>query len=545
MRVTATLPTPETSTAAHLIEIPIGEVYESPLNTRQHYDEKKMSELADSIARSGQLAPAVVRPNPNGKGGLYEIAAGHRRYRARKKLKHQVLLCLVRAMDEAEFLQVLTIENLQREDLHPLDEALGFRRLLELPGFDVEVVAGKVGKSPSYLHHRLKLCDLSEPARKAFLSGGMLLGHALVIARLQPKDQQRALAELRGRFDNELRSVSELKRWVGQEVLCDLQRVPFATGDATLVPAAGSCTACPKRTGHQRELMPEVDIESGKHATDRCLDPACYQGKLSAFVQIQRTKAATEHPDLLSIATWHKYGSGRTKGVLYTDQWWKAKKGDAKARAALVVEGYDDVGKVIWVTTQAPRNTYSSGVEPSAAQRSADKKRKRELVRRRRIYDALTPKLPTKLGATELRGIIAGYLYEMTNDSQRVVAKVLNLEPAKNKHGGRDFTGPIEKQIATYSVDQLTVFLQQLTIIPELTPAPAYARQSGSDKLLAAAKACRIDVKRIDRDLASQEKAKTAKRAKAKPTSEKRKSAPKKRAGDVRRQRAKARGARA
>lgn len=135
--MTATAP----AIAAEFKMVPLSALFESPLNNRKHYDAQKLAELTESIRTKGVLTPMLARSSSEWEG--LEIAAGHRRYRAAKAAGVQLVPVLIREMSDAEFLEVLTIENLQREDVHPMDEALGYRELCEKHGYTADVMAWK------------------------------------------------------------------------------------------------------------------------------------------------------------------------------------------------------------------------------------------------------------------------------------------------------------------------------------------------------------------------------------------------------------------
>lgn len=171
-------------------QLAIAELHESPLNPRTHYDPAALKELADSIAKVGVLTPLLVRPNATG----YEVAAGHRRLRAARSIGLITLPCLVRDMDDRAFLECLTVENLQRDDLHPLEEARGFQHLMEQRfGYDIGKIAERCGRSHQYVYDRLRLLKLIPKAQELFLAGRFMLGHAILLARLSPADQERAI----------------------------------------------------------------------------------------------------------------------------------------------------------------------------------------------------------------------------------------------------------------------------------------------------------------------------------------------------------------
>jgi ParB/RepB/Spo0J family partition protein len=178
------------TTASDYQVIEIGKVHESKHNPRQHYDGPALEQLAESIRTAGIITPLLVRPNAKG----FELAAGHRRYRAAKAIGLTDLPCLVREMTDQVFMEVLTIENLQREDVHPLDEAGGYEALMAAPyKMKVESIAARVNKSVKYIYDRVKLLALTKPARDLFWSGRIDAGHAILLARLTPAEQAKAI----------------------------------------------------------------------------------------------------------------------------------------------------------------------------------------------------------------------------------------------------------------------------------------------------------------------------------------------------------------
>lgn len=180
--------------------IPLAEIHESKHNPRKHFDGPALEQLADSIRKVGVLTPCLVRPNAKG----FELAAGHRRYRASKAAGLELLPCLVRPMTDQEFLEVLTIENLQREDVHPLDEAAGYEALMAAPyKMPVEKIAERVGKSVKYIYDRVKLLALIPEGRSLFWSDKITAGHAILLARLTAADQKRCIDESDGLFRDE------------------------------------------------------------------------------------------------------------------------------------------------------------------------------------------------------------------------------------------------------------------------------------------------------------------------------------------------------
>ena len=174
----------------------------SPTNPRKHYDKAQLEELAESIKKHGILQPVLLRPWPKGRKApagypsqrptCFELVAGERRFRAAALAGLQNVPSLVRDMTDAEVLEIQLVENLQRSDLHPLEEAEGYRQLVAAK-YDVARIAERVGRSPKYVYDRIKLLDLTKEAQQAFLEGEFTAGHAVILARLKPADQKRAM----------------------------------------------------------------------------------------------------------------------------------------------------------------------------------------------------------------------------------------------------------------------------------------------------------------------------------------------------------------
>ena len=218
-------------------DLPIEQLVESPTNPRKRYQQASLEELAQSFRSRGVLEPLLVRPvEPE----RFEIVAGSRRYRAARIAELQSVPARVREMTDAEALEVQCIENLQREDIHPLEEAQGFRALLDLPDqqYTIARIGERAGKSTAYIAGRLKLTELIPDIAAAFLADRITLGHALLIAKLPPAQQQEAFkaafkSAWMGNGQTEmLVPVRELTAWIDSNLLLDLKTAPFDRADA-------------------------------------------------------------------------------------------------------------------------------------------------------------------------------------------------------------------------------------------------------------------------------------------------------------------------
>jgi ParB family transcriptional regulator, chromosome partitioning protein len=159
-------------------EVEISRIRRNPNQPRSQFDEAALQELAESIGERGVLQPILLRPDGDG----YMIVAGERRWRAAQRASLHAIPAIVREIDESTIAELALIENIQREDLNPLEEAEGYRQLIELHGHSQEIVAKLVHKSRSHVANLLRLLDLSEFIRNSLLQGDISMGHARAVA---------------------------------------------------------------------------------------------------------------------------------------------------------------------------------------------------------------------------------------------------------------------------------------------------------------------------------------------------------------------------
>jgi ParB/RepB/Spo0J family partition protein len=256
---------------------------------RARFDKKALEDLATSIRSIGVLQPIVVRPLAA--GGKYEIVAGERRFIGAGIAGLKEIRASVCTLSSEQVLEVQLVENLQREGLHELEEAEGYEELMKLKKINAEAIGDMVGKSRSYVFARLKLTALCPEARKAFYAGELDFSKALLIARIAHHDTQRAaLLDLTkgaldwGRRSGEPMSYREAHKHVLSNYMLALKSAPFDIKDATLLPKAGDCIKCPKRTGNQADLFGDVK------SADVCTDPKCFDDKRQAHFAKDRVK---------------------------------------------------------------------------------------------------------------------------------------------------------------------------------------------------------------------------------------------------------------
>ena len=172
--------------------IDINEIKPNGSQPRKNFDEAKILDLAESIKTHGMIQPIIVRPAPNG----FEIVAGERRWRAARRAELKEVPCLVRELTDRENMLIAIIENMQRENLNPIEEAQAFREMMTQYGLTQDDVAKSVGKSRPYIANSLRLLKLSPEVSEMVSAGRLTGGHARALAGVEDEKKQLELAKL-------------------------------------------------------------------------------------------------------------------------------------------------------------------------------------------------------------------------------------------------------------------------------------------------------------------------------------------------------------
>jgi ParB/RepB/Spo0J family partition protein len=446
-----------------IIQIPLDHIVPSDGNRRVGgFDQGKLEQLADSIRTVGVQQPAVVRFNPATGEDLYELVAGERRWRAARLAGLETLPCVVRELTDAQLLRIQVIENLQREDVHPLDEAEGFRRLVDVGSYDATLVAKEVGRSEGYVHQRMRLLHLEHKPRCALIDGKIGVSHAMLIARLPGPLQDQALQACL-RYTGDPVTVRELDDWIRRHIYLSLSAAAFKPSEKGLVPAIGACTDCTKRTGYAPALFPEIG------AQDFCLDGKCYAGKVAAQVERRRQELAGEPH--VEISTDY---SERKEGVLGPWQYSECKKKVEGAERALVVSG-PDAGRLTWVT----RTQQGAGHQnESQEERDARIAAARADTVARNAREILAEKLMEWIAAgyraqprahrwdEDLLRMACAQLIEERYDIEDILTRY------KVNEGVHELQGEeLGAKLAAMEADELEMLLIEILIAPESPPA--------------------------------------------------------------------------
>lgn len=377
-------PATTTPTTAELRDLPLSAIRPSATNPRRHFDEAQLDDLTRSMKVSGLLQRVLVRPLKDEDGDTvrdtYELVIGARRFAAAEALGWETIPVECRGMSDAEAREAQIVENLQRADVHPLDEAEAFQEMLATLG-SIAAVAAKLGKEQAYVAKCLRLVSLTLPSTDALRGGLITIEHALLLARLAEAEQNAALkwtldhsagstmkvekvlenARVRkdasGRqYQWEPQSIVKLKAFIEAESGILLSRAPWSLEDEDyLLPDVGPCSECPKNTKANTPLF--GDLEMGE-AT--CTDGACFGAKTAGFVRIEMRKAGhddTSKPKVLVPRLSWKYsgvkppmvdGTPNAAKVLKYGQWVVAKpKSCSFVRVGVTVDWNETSGQML------------------------------------------------------------------------------------------------------------------------------------------------------------------------------------------------------
>ena len=286
--------------------IAIDTIHESATNPRRTFDESQASRAwREPSAPTASSSPSPYVPTRNG----FEIVAGARRFRAAQLAELFSLPARIVDINDAQALEWQLVENSQRVDVHPYEEAQGFQRLLDMPGYDVATLVEKSGKSAAHVYARLSLLQLVPSIAEAFLAERITASHANLLARLPQEAQANAYEQCwrKDWQDKEphLLPAKHLSAWIQTNLYLSLADAPFDKDDLTLNPPAGACVTCPRRSGFNTSLFADVQ-------GDQCLDAPCFHTKVN--VHIDREVAT--RPELVQIENGYRAPKEQRPGAV-------------------------------------------------------------------------------------------------------------------------------------------------------------------------------------------------------------------------------------
>jgi ParB/RepB/Spo0J family partition protein len=490
---------------------------------RKRFKKAELVELANSIKSHGVLQPIVVRPLPKGKAP-YELVAGERRYTGSEIAGLDLIPCVVRHLTDEQVLEVQLIENLQRADLHPMEEAEGYQELMKKHGHPIEQLHAQVGKSKSYVYGRIKLLALCKKVRDAFYDGTINASVALLLARIPSEALQvKALEDVQDGDYGQPMSHSEAQVHLQNHYMLRLADAPFPCADPKLN-GAGPCAACPKRTGNQPELFGDVK------GADICTDPVCFNGKAVAYGQRAVAEAKAKGQQVITGKAAEAivpYGIDSPRnGWVRLDA---KNHNDRKNRTNRQILGKDaepvllqepKTGRVVelvkesLVQAQLPKVKASGGDNDYRVQAARERK-KAELENRFRLelYTRIREKLPTP----SLTRCALEMWDRMEHDAKVLLCKARGFEPPlrKRMYGSKVRAyDEVAKGLATWTAAEIAQFINDCLYCRELTVSGW--QKTKPTKLLEAAKAAGVNAEKVRKEITDAAAAKKKPKAKTK-----------------------------
>lgn len=287
---------PKENVKGEMKRIPLKDIIPDPDQPRKYFDQLKMDELIDSIRIDDVLQPILVRPHK----GKFMIVVGERRFKACLSVQvafknRDTIPAMIREMSDEQVLTKQLAENLQRADVHPLDEAISFKSLFENKHrkLSIDEIAALVGKTPYFVRQRIKLTSLTKGWQEVFYKNKVHTNTALIIATFEQalQDELYKAKINKKNLDN--------ADWLPQFWPSDfeslqrkLNKAPFDTKDATLLPTMGACTTCAFNSA-VASLFPE----DAKDPT--CKNRNCFQSKCSRGFELELKKAKDDPGTIL------------------------------------------------------------------------------------------------------------------------------------------------------------------------------------------------------------------------------------------------------
>ncbi len=481
------IPTVSADAGRVVQDINLNRIQPSPDNPRKHFDEAELEELTASIRERGVEIPIAVLPAAA--FGNHTIIYGERRWRASQAAGKETIPALVLDISDERADEMRFNENHQRRNLTPLEEAAWFQRRINVYGKTVADIAAHSGYSPKTIAKRLRLNSLPDFTKDALNNEALCLGSALAIARLDsPAEMEKVTRTfVTNTYLGCDHDPQKAARYIEREYFTRLAKAPFNVKDVTLIPEAGSCLACPKRTGNQSELFDDVK------ESDTCLDRKCYDNKCAAQLQRDLDKAEAKGLKILDaqevkkIAP-HGFVSAALNGYVALDQkpyqdnkdrTWKQLLGkDAPVPVVAVIggeikhlipkiEAVEIVKRVHNLKVELPKTERERNVAEKNVHKMRQTVMKETIVALgawalAHFRERLTEQTP--LGFWSLLATMA--VKNLRNGGQDYLSKVYELEPEKHPHGRYDYEGALLKKIRGFSTPaHVAAFLVQIIAV--------------------------------------------------------------------------------
>ena len=324
-------------------QIKLSALNPSSLNPRKTFDDTSINELAESIKNVGVLQPLIVRQHKI--KGMYEIVCGDRRFRASMKAKIKTVPCIEMTLTDDQAVELMITENLQRKDIHPLEEAEAFSSLINKGTYDIASLCQRFGKSETYIRHRVKLNDLIDPFKQELEKETINLSMAFEICKIDVKYQQEYYKETfkKGTEWNIPKTVKDVREYINRNFTSKLADASFSLlAEFENIPP---CNLCVKNTINNGSLFPDTP------ETGICLDKECYDRKGTLHLFNIAKEVQEQNPEILILQSEYNYSDK-----------------DKKTVSDLIVEGIEvnEFPKQTWTVDEPElplRDTFNEGEE--------------------------------------------------------------------------------------------------------------------------------------------------------------------------------------
>lgn len=449
-------------------------------NPRTNADKEAISDLTKSLIEDGLINPITVRPAP-GKPKEFEIIAGHRRTQAwTKAFPGKPIPAHVVKHDDEKARLVSIVENIQREDLNPLDEARAYAEALKLKGMDRETLSAKCGKRPGHVHARLLLLGLGEFGILGLSDGTIPLTVANLIARIaDEKDRHKASKQVYedGKNGDDI-SPRAVRRYIAEEFERDLTSAPWPK-DKVMVGdfAAPTCKACPYNSANQ-ETLPGVEVLKGRA---RCGSATCFSKKAKKWGDKLIAEAKQAGLPVLE-------GQKATAALTYSSEYVKLDDecyNDARSRSWRdVLKGKDvktivairpEDGRAFQLVKQSDANAILTGQKRGESKKDPKIQAEKALVKKLKAtaeegLRAIAAKA-TQIAHTQdvpVLMFIGRYLLERASaDARRIVAQRRKLPVKKSQYGMPDYHGALSKLFDGSKYDERVGLMLELIAAEE------------------------------------------------------------------------------
>ncbi|MBE9598696.1 ParB/RepB/Spo0J family partition protein [Pedobacter sp. MC2016-24] len=264
----------------------------SPLNYRKVFNLKDLIEFAEGLILHGMISPMTVRQMETGR---YEVVAGERRYRGAEIAKISVVPVMIRVLSDEQVKEIQLVENLQRENPHPMHESFAVLGMQQA-GKSIDEIAARLGKSKTFVYSRIKLAGLIEVLQDIFLADKVTIQEAFDIAVLSPESQYEFYEQYCTNWQDDNFKLNNIRNILSRFKF-DLLNAPFNTKDKKLVPEAGACTNCAFNSATIKSLFPEMATAAN------CNNHVCYQSKCKAQINMMVRLALAEHQPVALLHT--------------------------------------------------------------------------------------------------------------------------------------------------------------------------------------------------------------------------------------------------